>query len=326
MRAAPPVKVVLHYRASPGFRARLGVLVPDWLRVTIVEEPDREGLGREVADADVLWHVLEPVTAAVIAGARRLRLIQKIGVGVNTIDLEAARARGIGVANLPGTNTQAVVEMTLGLMLAALRRLPMLDAATRAGQGWSLDRSLFDGMGEIAGRTVGLVGWGAVARRLAPVLVALGASVIYTARRPATDTIAAWRSLDDLLAIADIVSLHVPLTPETAGMLDAAALARMKPGAVLVNTARGGLVDEDALAAALRAGRLRAVALDVFATEPLPSGHPLLGQDAVVATPHVAWLTPETLERSLGVAIENCRRLRAGEPLLHVVVPPGRGF
>lgn len=324
MSTAPPVTVVLHYRASPGFRTRLAALAPEWLRVRMVDEGDGERLRHELGDADVLWHVLEPVTAAVLAAAPRLRLVQKIGVGVNTIDLDAARAAGIGVANLPGTNTQAVVEMTLGLMLAALRRLPALDAATRAGRGWTLDRSLFDAVGEIGGRTVGLVGWGAVARRLAPVLVALGAKVIYTARRPAAEAIAAWCSLDELLAAADIVSLHVPLTPETAGMLDAAAIARMKPGAVLVNTGRGGLVDEAALAAALRAGRLRAVALDVFADEPVAAGHPLLAEESVVVAPHVAWLTPETLERSFTLAIENCRRLRAGEPLLHVVVPPRR--
>jgi len=326
MTEGPPIKAVLHYRASPGFRARLDAAAPPWLRVTIVAENDRASLVRELADTTVLLHVLEPVTADLLAAAPRLLLVQKIGVGVNTIDLDAARAHGVGVANMPGTNTQAVVELTLALMLAALRRLPTLDRSVREGRGWSLDRAMFDGVGELGGRTVGLVGWGAVARRLAPVLVALGATVVYTARRPAPDAVAAWRPLDELLAIADIVSLHVPLTAETAGMLNAAALARMKPGAILVNTARGGLVDERALAEALRTGRVRAAALDVFAEEPPAAGDALVSTDATVLSPHVAWLTPETLDRSLAVAIENCRRLRAGERLLHEVVPPRRRF
>jgi phosphoglycerate dehydrogenase-like enzyme len=313
------MKALLHFRASRGLRERLAALRPDWLELTIVPESDRLGFAAALAEAEALLHVLEPVTAEHIASAPRLRFIQKIGVGVNTIDLRAAEARGIAVANMPGTNTQAVAEMALQLMLAALRRSPTLDRLTRAGKGWACDPDLFDAMGEISGRTVGLVGFGAVAQRLAPVLTALGARLLYTARQPKPDAPAAWRALDALLAEADIVSLHLPLTPQTARLLDDRRLALMKPGAVLVNTARGGLVDEAALVAALRSGRLRAAGLDVFADEPAKADNPLLALDSVVAAPHVAWLTPETLDRSLAVAIENCRRLRAGAPLLNRV-------
>jgi phosphoglycerate dehydrogenase-like enzyme len=314
------VKAVLHYRASPGFRRMLIEAAPDDLSIAMIDDADTDGFAREMADADVLLHVLKPVSAADIAAAPALRLIQKIGVGVNTIDLDAAASRGIAVCNMPGTNSQAVAELTLALMLAALRRVTLFDRETRAGRGWTAKLDEFDGIGEIASRTVGLVGYGEIGRRLAPVLTALGARVLYTATAPKPEAEAEWRALDDLLAESDVVSLHVPLNDATEGMLDGAAIARMKPGAVLVNTARGGLVDEPALIAALASGRLMAAGLDVFAMEPVDPANPLFALPNVVVTPHIAWLTPETIERSMGVALENCRRLASGEALLHRVV------
>jgi phosphoglycerate dehydrogenase-like enzyme len=313
------MKAVLQYRASPGFRAQLAAAAPSWLQIVVLDETDKARFAEEMRDAEVLLHVLEPVTADVIAAAPELKLIQKIGVGVNTIDLEAARARGIAVTNMPGTNSQAVAELTLALMLAALRRVRELDRETRAGRGWQLPIDTLDRVGEIGGKTVGLIGYGEIPRRLAPALRALGAEVLYTARSPRVGEEMGWRALDDLLAVADIVSLHVPLTPETAKLVNAASIARMKAGVVLVNTARGGLVDETALADALRSGRVAAAGLDVLAVEPAVADHPFFALDNVVVTPHVAWLTPETLARSLGIAIDNCRRLAEGEPLRHRV-------
>lgn len=314
------MKALLHYRASPGFRALLEREAPADIRCIVVEETDADGLALELPDTEALLHVLEPVTAEMIAAAPRLRLIQKIGVGVNTIDLDAAEAAGVAVANMPGTNSRAVAEATLALMLAVLRRLSYLDPLTRSGEGWAPDLALIDGAGEIAGRTVGLVGFGAIPQCLAPILAAMGAEVLFAARS-AHDGGGHARQvdLDTLLASSDVVSLHVPLTPETDRMIDAAAIERMQPGAVLVNTARGALVDEAALAAALASGRLGGAGLDVFAAEPVPPGNPLLALPTVVATPHVAWLTPETLRRSMAVAFENCRRIAAGEELLHRV-------
>lgn len=314
------MKAVLQYRASPGFLERLRHLDADWLEIVVVEEPDKAAFAAEMRDADVLLHVLEYVPAAVIEAAPKLRLIQKIGVGVNTIDLDAAKAHDVAVCNMPGTNSQAVAELTITLILAALRRVAYFDSATRDGAGWTADLAHFDGIGEVAGRTLGLVGYGEIARRVAPVAKALGARVLYTATARKQDAEAEWRDLPALLAESDIVSLHLPLTESTEKMIDAAAIARMKPGAVLVNTARGGLVDEAALVEALQSGRLRAAGLDVFATEPVGSANPLLSLDNVVVMPHIAWLTPETLERSLGVALENCRRLRDGKVLINRVV------
>jgi len=314
------MKAVLQYAASPEFRERLAALGADGIEIAVVAEPDKAKFAEQMRDADVLLHVLEPVTEAVIAGAPELKLIQKIGVGVNTIDLEAAKARGIAVCNMPGSNAAAVAEMTLALMLAVLRRTVVLDARTRAGEGWRLDGAMVDSFGEIGGRTVGLVGYGAVPRHLAPALAALGARVLYTARAPKDDAAGEWRTLDDLLAQSDIVSLHVPETDETSGLIDAPAIERMRAGAVLINTARGGLVDEPALVAALESGRLRGAGLDVFAREPVDPANPLLALDTVVATPHLAWLTPETLDRSLSIALDNMDRLASGEALLNRVV------
>jgi phosphoglycerate dehydrogenase-like enzyme len=314
------MKAIFHYDVGPRLAARFAALVDDGFAITACREDDDAGLAALLPDAEVLLHVLKPVTASVIADAPRLRLIQKIGVGVNTIDLDAARARGIAVANMPGTNTPAVVEATLLLMLAALRHLAGLDRACRAGRGWAMGGRLQERVGELRGCTVGFVGAGMVTAALVPVLHAVGARVIYWARRTRPDLGIEHRELPDLLNDSDIVSLHLPLVPATERLINRAALARMKPSAILINTARGGLVDEMALVEALTAGRLRGAGLDVFAMEPLPADHPLLALENVVLMPHVAWLTPETLDRSLEVAVENMRRLREGSTLLHRVV------
>ena len=314
------MKVLFHYRCGDWLRHRLAALSEEGLEVTICGDAEDAAFVEALADTEVLWHVLTPVTAAHLAGAPRLRLVQKIGVGVNTIDLEAAAARGIAVCNMPGTNSRAVAEMTLLLMLACLRRLPMFDRYTRRGTGWDWPVGLQGQLGELAGRTVGLAGMGGVPRILAPVLEAMGAEVIYTARSRRTHLPWPYCGKEELLARSDILSLHLPLTPETAGWLDEEAMERMPPGAVLINTARGGLVEEAALVRRLANGRIAAAGLDVFAAEPIAADHPLLALDNVVCAPHVAWFTTGTIARSLEVAVENCRRLACGVPLLHRIV------
>jgi phosphoglycerate dehydrogenase-like enzyme len=310
------VKVVFHAAAGPDLARRLERL--EGVEVAVCPENVPELLFRLLPDCDVLWHVLQRCTAEMIEAAPRLKLIQKIGVGVNTIDLEAAKRRGIPVCNLPGTNARAVAELTLGLMLSVLRRIPAFDRGLRSGV-WT-DTGLQDGIGELGGRTVGLVGYGAIPRILAPVLVAMGCSVIYTARHAVADAVGAFRPLERLLAEADVVSLHLPLVPETERVIDAAALGRMKPGAILINTGRGGLVDQGALVAALASGRIAGAGLDVFEVEPPAGGDAMLGLPNVVVTPHVAWLTTGTFDRSFALAVENCRRIETGGPLLHRVV------
>jgi phosphoglycerate dehydrogenase-like enzyme len=312
------MKVLLHYDAGPGLAAQLAAL--PGLELAICPEADTALYARLLPEVEVIWHVLRPISAADITAAPKLRLIQKIGVGVNTIDLEAARARGIAVCNLPGTNSRAVAEMALLLTLGALRRISHFDAETRAGRGWSQPPALQDGLFELGGRKVGLVGYGAVPKLLAPVLQAMGCEVFYTARAPKPEAIGAYRPLEALLAESDVVSLHIPETAETRGLINAAAIARMKPGAVLVNTARGGLVDQAALVAALQSGHLAAAGLDVFGAEPLDPMDPLLGLPNVVLAPHVAWLSTGTFARSFSIAAENCRRLQGNEALLNRVI------
>lgn len=313
------MRVCVHHRASAGFERTLREASPPSIELDFVPEDDRAGLARSLETADALLHVLEPLSRATLSNAPRLLLVQKIGVGVNTIDVAACQELGIGVANMPGTNTQAVAEHALALMLAALRRIPSLDAETRAGRGFPVDSSLLDVAGEVSGRVVGLVGYGAVAARLAPVLVALGASVMVSTR-DATKSPYPVIPLDELVTKADVVSLHVPLTPDTKQLLSFARIAAMKPGAVLVNTSRGGLVDQPALVTALREGRLRAAGLDVFADEPTLPDDAILTLPNVVATPHIAWRTPETLSRSFAIAMRNCLAAHAGTPLEHEVV------
>ena len=299
------MKVVFHFDGSTALAEKLARL-----GVELCPESDEAAFARVLPEVEVLWHVLKPVSAQVIERAPNLRLIQKIGSGVNTIDLEAARRRGIAVCNLPGTNSRAVAEMTLLLMLACLRRLPRLDLCVRSGD-WQQARKLQDGFGELAGRSVGLLGYGQVPRLLAPVLEAMGASVRYWSRSAQT------MALDELVATSDIVSLHLPLAAETRGILDP---RRMKRGAILVNTARGGLVDEKLLVAALTTRQIAAAGLDVFADEPVSAAHPLLALENVVCAPHLAWLTQETLERSIAAALDNVTRLNDRRALLHRIV------
>jgi phosphoglycerate dehydrogenase-like enzyme len=305
------VKVLFHFDGSEALRARVAALSGEGIEVALCPESDDAQFARLLGDVEVIWHVLKPVTARTVGAASRLRLVQKIGSGVNTIDLEACRARGIAVCNLPGTNSRAVAEMALLLMLACLRRLRELDAAVRRAGGWREAWDLQDRFGELGGRTVGLLGYGAVPKLLHPMLEALGAKVLYWSRSAFS------ADLETLLSTADIVSLHLPLNPETEKFL---APRRLKRGAILINTARGALVDEAQLADALRGGHLAAAGLDVFTEEPPRADNPLLALPNVVCAPHLAWLTQETLERSLGVALENVRRLAAGKPLLHRVL------
>lgn len=311
------MKAVLHYRASPGFRASLAGLASE-LEIVVVDE-DSPDFDREIADAQILLHVLKPVTRDMIARAPQLKLIQKIGVGVNTIDLDAAGEQGVAVANMPGTNSQAVAELALGLMISVLRRIPALDALTKEAAQWAPEPALLDTMGEISGRSIGFLGFGEVPRRIAPAVTALGGRVIFHDPAAKDQSLGQSVDLETLFAESDILSLHVPLTDGTREIVDAARLAAMRPGAIIINTARGELIDEAALHDAIASGRLRGAGLDVFAAEPVRADNILLTLPQIVATPHLAWLTPETLARSMAVARENCRRIAAGEPLLHQV-------
>lgn len=305
------LRVLAHFR--PGERATEQVAgESDWLDIRWVAEDDDEAFYRELPEADVLWHVLRPLSGEDLEKATKLRLIHKFGTGVNTIDLDTAAKRGITVANMPGANAASVAEATVLLMLATQRRLAELDRATRAGRGWPSDPTLGDRVRDLGSCTVGLIGFGSVGKRVEQILRSMGTHVVHTTTQRDEFSVS-WLTLNDLLKTSDIVSIHAPLTRETEQMFDAETLAKMKPGAILVNTARGGIVDEGALVAALQSGQLSAAALDVFETEPVPADNPLLALDNVVLMPHVSWYTGDTMERYLDMALQNCRRLRDGE-------------
>jgi phosphoglycerate dehydrogenase-like enzyme len=316
---AVALRVLAHF--VPGGKV-LDFLAPesDWLDIRWCADDDDTGFSRELPEAEVIWHVLRPLSGADLRRGVRLRLVHKLGAGVNTVDVETATKCGIAVANMPGANAQSVAEGTVLLMLAALRRLTVLDRDVRHGRGWPANPGLGETVRDIGGCTVGLVGYGNIARRVGDIVAAMGGTVLHTSTRD--DGRPGWRQLPDLLAASDIVSLHLPLTAGTRHLLSREALAQMKPSAVLVNTSRGAVVDEDALVDALRSGGLAAAGLDVFEVEPVAPDNPLLGLDNVVLTPHVTWYTADTMRRYLVEAVANCRRLRDGLALANVVNQP----
>ena len=285
---------------------------------------DREDeLIRRIGDAEVVVNIRAHArfTENVLQHAPRLRLISIWGTGVDNVDLDACRRRGVTVTNTPGVNADAVAEHALALMLAVQRRIPALDRDVRAGQ-WP--RGL---LVEAHGKTLGLVGLGEIGRRVAGFGRALGMTVLaWTVRGDDARVVAAGArpaALDTLLRESDVVSLHLRLSGETRNFLGAERLALMKPTAVLVNTARGALVDKAALVAALRDGRLAGAGLDVFHEEPVPAGDPLFDLENVVLTPHNAGMTRQVIEAGLHRAVENVERFLAGTPR-DVVVAPAR--
>jgi len=247
------------------------------------------------------------VTAEMLAQAPQLRVIGRAGIGVDNIDVEEATRRGIAVFNAPGGNTVSAAEHTIGLLLALVRKIPWADASMRRGE-W--DRQRFLGT-ELRGKTVGIVGLGRIGAHVATLARAFGMSVLaydpYVTEARARELQVELLPLDQLLPRADVVSLHLPLTKETRSLIDRRRIGQMKAGAVLLNCARGGLVDEEALLEALEQGRLAGAAIDVFEAEPLPADSPLRRTDRVILTPHLAASTAEAQEQ---VSLEICRIVR----------------
>lgn len=259
--------------------------------------------------------------AAVMDRAPGLRVIARTGIGVDRVDLDAATQRGIAACNAPGATAVSTAEHTVALILAVAKNLTRSAAALRAGEPGLYARH---SAVELDGRTLGLVGYGRVARRVAAAARGLGMRVLAYdphLRDAAFDDAAQSGSLPDLLAAADVVSLHLPLNDETRGSFGAEEFAAMRPGAVFVNTARGGLVDHAALLAALDGGRLFGAGLDVTDPEPLPPGHSLLDRPDVVVTPHVASGTHAGKRRVLLAAVAQVVQVLDGERPPHLVNP-----
>ena len=313
--------VVLATRALP--EPSLSTLLPDYEVRVLGYGPNEHELAAEVADVDALITLVsDPVTEGVIRAARKLKIVANYAVGVNNIDRAAAAARGIVVTNTPGVLTDATADMTLALILALARRIVEGDRMVRAGgfAGWAPDLLLGR---ELKGKVLGIVGPGRIGKAVARRSRAFGMTVIAFGRSPRAndDPDDPPRvSFDELLRRADVVSLHVPLTDETRNLFGRETFLKMKPGSLLVNTARGGLVDETALIAALESGHIGGAGLDVYENEPavLPA---LLDDDRVVLMPHAGSATTETRREMARMVVEDVRRVLAGERPVRAVSP-----
>lgn len=262
---------------------------------------------------------LDEIDASVIAAADGLKVIARYGVGFDRVDVAAATQRGIVVTNTPGANSAAVAELTIGLMLALARRICQANQAVRSGQ-WPR----ISGVG-LTGKTVGLVGFGPIGREVACRLSAFGCRVLvadpYVSPEVVSGCGAILMSLDELLPVSDFVCLHAAATPVTGGMVNESFLRIMKPGAFLVNTARGELIDEAALAQAIESGWLRGAALDCFRKEPPGTEHPLLRLPQVIVTPHTGAHTDEAVNAMGRMALDACLAVLRGERPVHVINP-----
>lgn len=293
-------------------------------RIEFMADPVTEDglIERLAAGVDaVVLRGSKPFTPRVLEAARGLKIIAKNGAGVDSVDLDEAARRGITVAVAAGANADAVAEHSVALMLALVRDLPKLDRKLRAG-GW-------EGTGwlgrDFRGSVVGIVGYGSIGRSTARLASALGAQVIVFDRaRSEADTFELVADLDALLARVDILSLHCPLVEQTRGLIGRRELGLLRPGALLVNTARGPIVDEAALVAALRSGHLGGAGLDTFEVEPIAPDNPLLKLDNVIVTPHVAGVTRHAALQVATITATNIVDVLAGRPLprAHVVAGP----
>lgn len=303
------------YAANPGDLswdefAALGEL-------TVYDRTAQEDVAARIGDAEVVFINKVRLTDEIFAACPNLKLVSILATGYNIVDLAAAKRRGITVCNVPGYSTRAVVQMTFALLLEICQQVGLHSGAVHTGR-WQTcpdfcfwDRPLI----ELDGKTMGIVGYGAIGSAVGTVAQALGMKLLVTARheKPVPEG-ARFVSLPELLAQSDVVSLHCPQTAENARMIDAGALAQMKDGAILLNTARGGLLDEQAVADALRSGKLLAAGMDVVSAEPIRADNPLLTAPNCFLTPHIAWAPLETRRRLQAISAENLRAFLAGKP------------
>jgi D-3-phosphoglycerate dehydrogenase len=282
----------------------------EFANLTVFTEPGAESekeLARRIGDAEGVINIraYAKYTEPVLAACPNLKVISIWGTGTDNVDLAACERRGVTVKNTPGVNANAVAEHAITLMLNVLRKVSSMDADLRAGK-WARAP-----LAQLEGKTVGVVGFGAIGRRVAKLASAFGATILVHTRTPdngrAADLGARAVSLDELLRESDVVSLNLRLEPESTGFLGRERLAMMKRTAILINTARGALVNKTALLDALSSGTIAGAGLDVFHEEPVPPGDPILSAPNVVLTPHVAGNTPEVISAGLEKAVQNVR-------------------
>lgn len=287
-------------------------------RVTVYDSTPADCVVKRAQDSEALIVNRIVLNRAVLDALPKLRYIGTLATGYNTIDVRAAREKGVTVCNVPLYCVETVAQLTLALLLALCNRVEHLSAVTRSG-GWNDAVEATHTTApilELSGKTLGILGFGNIGRAVAQLGLALGMRVLVHSRtQRALPAGCTWCGFETLFETADVVSLHCPLTDETRGIVGASVLARMKPTALLINTARGALVDENALADALNSGRLAGAGLDVMAEEPPRPDHPLLTAKNCLITPHIAWASREARLRLIDAVAGNLRAFLAGQPV-----------
>ncbi|MBQ8556713.1 MAG: D-2-hydroxyacid dehydrogenase [Clostridia bacterium] len=287
--------------------------------LTVHEYTAPEDILPRIGDAPILLTNKTPITAATMDACPQLKYIGVLATGFNVIDVAAAKARGIVVANVPSYGTQAVAQFVMAQLLEICHRIGHHNTAVQQGR-WTAcrDFAFWDyPLMELAGKTIGIVGYGRIGQATAELARAFGMKVLAYSRHGRGEP---YVTLEELYEKSDIVSLHCPLTPDNAGMIDRHAIAKMKDGVILLNTARGGLINEADLREALLSGKVYAAASDVVSTEPIKADNPLLGLDNMIITPHIAWASHEARQRLMDTAIDNVRQFIAGMPVNNVAV------
>lgn len=313
-------KIVVLDVIAPARADKLRALLPPGMTLSHGTERGDTHMKEIIADADYAIAGQVAVSGDVLRAARKLKLLHKWGVGVDNLDLEAARALGVKVARTTGSNAIPVAEYTLGLALTALRAIAFGNAELKQGH-WRGMGGLPMATYTLTGKTFGIIGFGAIGKNVARLLKSFSCTVLYNKRtrlslQEEADLGVSFAPVADLLARCDVVSLNCPLTPQTQGLINRASLQTMKPSAVLVNVARGGIVVEDDLVWALQNRVIGGAAMDVFETEPLPSDSPLLQPlDNLVVTPHLAAIAADNFEPTVRQMFGNIVRVSRGDPV-----------
>ena len=285
---------------------------------------DPEEIIRRIGGAEIVFTNKTPLTAQIFARCPQIRYVGLLSTGYNIADIDAARRRGIPVTNIPSYGTDAVAQAAMALLLEITNQVGRHAAAVRQGR-WSAceDFCFWDTpLMELSGKTMGVIGFGRIGQAMGRIARAFGMEVLAAGSRPTEQgqAIARYVSLDELYARADVISLHCPLFPQTERMINEHSIAKMKDGVILLNTGRGQLICEDALAQALRSGKVRAAGLDVLSQEPPAADNPLLTAPNCFITPHIAWAARESRQRLMDTAVDNLRQFLNGTPV-HVVNP-----
>ena len=279
---------------------------------------DPEEVIRRIGDAEIVLTNKTPVGRVVFERCPGMKLLCVVATGYNVVDTAAAKEHGISVCNVPAYGTEMVAQFAIGLLLEVCHHVELHNQSVHAGEWERCPNFCYwkTPIMELAGKTMGIIGFGRIGRAVGRIAKALGMRVLATGSRPCEEglAIAEYVELDHLLAQSDVISLHCPLFPETEQLINRDSIARMKEGVILINNSRGGLLNEQDVADALNAGRIRAAAVDVVTTEPIVASNPLLSAKNCIITPHMSWAAVEARGRIVDITAANIRSFLAGEP------------